>query len=829
MTDKTVLTAAQLPAAISEAEAAERGYVARLSDAEPNLHTLIFENADGTRTLRLFDHPVKYEENGAVKDISLDIETTTGGFASAQSPINVSFPLILSNGIALAYEDVDVSMTPLPSSAPPLGSITTVNMTGTLSEDNRTVSYDYDPDTVFEYQLTYAGFKEDIVVKEYTGQTEYAFLLHTGGLTLTEAGGSHFLTDEKGEIRATLGDVIILTADGCNNALGSMTYETVKANDTYLLTIHVDAAYLADENTAYPIRIDPTLEINYEGSGAAAIEDATVISQSVYPYPEYNSSYLFVGRHATFGITRTLMKFPGLDLDMIGTASQIISARLEVSHISYAANAASVSVSCHAFGGAWEVETVSWANTSSAAIYPTPSDSKSIFPGNGDDEITGNTDRYSFNLTSIVQMWKDGTASPSKGIVLKASSSVENGTASAYASLASYNRPADRPSFTMVYSNPYNSSTSDTSFYTNSILGPQSFTINSGTESHTLTFPIYNDDNLQLRANCYGYALKMACESTIENAGYPYPYFDVNGDLQFDYYCYGQQPGEFGDKSSLNEFANGTSNYDKTISLYRHFGITIDHVMNMIELDFQRLGYEIVSTAKYQTASEISSGGLTNKRLVLLVVGNGDYHFYLQHYNNMWSHKRGCLAAQSTCIGNCNTTTYLTNQTILDHCQEGGYNADYIFFYIDKPAPIDYFHGDGMEQTCVDYTPLDQRDMAGWYNRQIDQSKSAFSSGTMISGTIDYIGDDDNYAFDLSVTRQYTFVVTTKKDGSQYSHPICVEITDSSGQTISSGVYSGNETFTATLSAGQIYHMCISSNESQALFEHWREYSVIIM
>ena len=37
VTDKTVLTAAQLPAAISEAEAAERGYVARLSDAEPNL------------------------------------------------------------------------------------------------------------------------------------------------------------------------------------------------------------------------------------------------------------------------------------------------------------------------------------------------------------------------------------------------------------------------------------------------------------------------------------------------------------------------------------------------------------------------------------------------------------------------------------------------------------------------------------------------------------------------------------------------------------------------------------------------------------------------
>ena len=27
--------------------------------------------------------------------------------------------------------------------------------------------------TSFVYELTYAGFKEDIVVEEYTGQTEY--------------------------------------------------------------------------------------------------------------------------------------------------------------------------------------------------------------------------------------------------------------------------------------------------------------------------------------------------------------------------------------------------------------------------------------------------------------------------------------------------------------------------------------------------------------------------------------------------------------------------------------------------------------------------------
>lgn len=90
-TDDTVEEAFTLPDIIDETEAAEHGYVSRVRAAETNLNTLVFRNDDGTNTMRIFDHPVKFEDEGVVKDITLGIKSVRGGFASAQSPIRTFF------------------------------------------------------------------------------------------------------------------------------------------------------------------------------------------------------------------------------------------------------------------------------------------------------------------------------------------------------------------------------------------------------------------------------------------------------------------------------------------------------------------------------------------------------------------------------------------------------------------------------------------------------------------------------------------------------------------------------------------------------------------
>ena len=214
----------ELPDIVDSVEAKENDYVGRVEAEEKDLYTFVFANGDGTNTMRIYSHPVKYvAEDGSIRDISLDIEAKTGGgFVTADHEIVTTFESKLTDGITLEYNDVEIMLVP----ALGLGTMPTAE----LSTDGKVVTYEMNDITSFVYELTYAGFKEDIVVEEYTGQTEYEFTLFTNGLTLCEEYGSYYLADAEGNVEATIGDIIVFTADERNNTMGSMTYETVRAN-----------------------------------------------------------------------------------------------------------------------------------------------------------------------------------------------------------------------------------------------------------------------------------------------------------------------------------------------------------------------------------------------------------------------------------------------------------------------------------------------------------------------------------------------------------------------------------------------------------------------
>lgn len=243
----------ELPDIVDSVEAKENDYVGRVEAEEKDLYTFVFANGDGTNTMRIYSHPVKYvAEDGSIRDIALDIEAKRGGgFVTADHEIVTTFESKLTDGITLEYKDVKIILVPELG----LGTMPTAE----LSTGGKVVTYEMNDVTSFVYELTYAGFKEDIVVEEYTGQTEYEFTLLTNGLTLCEEYGSYYLADAEGNIEASIGDIIVFTSDERNNTMGSMTYETVRANQEYVLTIHLDADYLADKDTVYPIRIDPTI------------------------------------------------------------------------------------------------------------------------------------------------------------------------------------------------------------------------------------------------------------------------------------------------------------------------------------------------------------------------------------------------------------------------------------------------------------------------------------------------------------------------------------------------------------------------------------------
>lgn len=163
-----VLERSTVPDIVGYDEALRMNHVRRLyEDEADNLNTVIFLNADGSKTMYVFDHPIKYiGEDGTVKDISLEIAESGmngSGYQSISSPALTTFSAQFSDGISLSGNGVEIRLAPvLTTTNTGVAARTTLGSLNTYAEvqkiDSKKVSYRYDDVTTVEYSLTYTGF-----------------------------------------------------------------------------------------------------------------------------------------------------------------------------------------------------------------------------------------------------------------------------------------------------------------------------------------------------------------------------------------------------------------------------------------------------------------------------------------------------------------------------------------------------------------------------------------------------------------------------------------------------------------------------------------------
>ena len=89
------------------------------------------------------------------------------------------------------------------------------------------------------------------------------------------------------------------------------------ANQSYILTAVVDEAFLLDEDTVYPVTIDPSVEVqSYRGEMIKNIEDVPLYNGRAN-HTHGSNAYNVIGRMDYWsgvyhGTGRTLVRFPGL-------------------------------------------------------------------------------------------------------------------------------------------------------------------------------------------------------------------------------------------------------------------------------------------------------------------------------------------------------------------------------------------------------------------------------------------------------------------------------------------------------------------------------------
>lgn len=194
-----VLDEATVPELLDINEVKEKEHVNRLYEQEEDLNTVIFQNKDGTKTMYLYNEPVKYKDkDGKIKDKSTKLSETKdrkngNKYETTKNDIIVQFPDSITSGLSLQYDKINIKLTPITEKE--VKSIKKAEKSSLKTpsdvKDNEKVKYSgvFGDKTEILYTPTYSGVKEDIVLHEYTGQNEFKFSLSTNGLTLCNDNG----------------------------------------------------------------------------------------------------------------------------------------------------------------------------------------------------------------------------------------------------------------------------------------------------------------------------------------------------------------------------------------------------------------------------------------------------------------------------------------------------------------------------------------------------------------------------------------------------------------------------------------------------------------
>lgn len=415
---RTELTEQNLPDVIDAETAIADGYVARLNSEEQSLSEVVLEKDDGTRALYLFSENVKYiDENGDVADKSNNAVRKGRAFVNEGNDVEIILPATLTAGIAVHSDELNITMKPLTDS---IGrSLSTAVQT---EEDTVLYSDVFDSSTDIEYTYTYSGVKENIILESYNGKNSFDYEVTTGGLTLYEDKGTLLLADENGEVKATLGEVIVFSADNKNNTFGKYTIKELEKNSRYKVTVSVDREYLTDPKTKYPVKIDPNLNtIDYN----IVVHDMQVFKgKDGKGTSETSAGYSGVSRvgWTDWGACRTLIKLNNFSFATykISNSWQIESAYIELRDL-MCQGGSGVPISCGQFNGNFwtEKDTRTWNGLE--AENSSLSSPVSVTYGNGNSKrnLSDKDQWYNWNIIGIVKKWAIDSSLKEKGLQLR--------------------------------------------------------------------------------------------------------------------------------------------------------------------------------------------------------------------------------------------------------------------------------------------------------------------------------------------------------------------------------------------------------------------------
>ena len=260
------------------------------------------------------------------------------------------------------------------------------------------------PNTNVVYDLQGNQLKESVVLQRYDASLwGYRYTLNTGDLVpiLRE--------DQQIDLRHPKTNEVILTmpAPYMMDDNGETSYDVevvlTQNGNNYLLSYYLPREWLADDDRAWPVILDPVITLSGIYSN---VDDITVTEN-------YNEAVgrgvIQCGYYSEAGAMRFYMQF--LQLPTLESADVIVDATIRLNKPYNSGTTANIFV--HKVMEAWSQTTISWAtqpayNSNSEAYVAC--------------KLAGN---YTWNITNMVRDWYE---TENYGMVFKVQSEIENGS-----------------------------------------------------------------------------------------------------------------------------------------------------------------------------------------------------------------------------------------------------------------------------------------------------------------------------------------------------------------------------------------------------------------
>jgi hypothetical protein len=270
-----------------------------------------FLQSDGSRLLRIADHPVNFKRGGTWVPIEDKlVEAGDGTWQPAASPVPVSLPAGLAgHAVTLGTGAHQVSFSLQGAEG----------VSGVASGDERSYS-SVRRGVSASYRATARGVRETLTLANASAPSEYSYSLALAdGLhaALTAEGGA-LVADAQGHTVYTIAAPTITDSSKAALASAKPVHYVLNAAGT-VLTLVVDKSWLSSSSRVFPVRIDPDW---YFG----AVEDCSIMSGSAYENEGLCGAPLYVGHNGTENVTaRSLLRY---NLESVPKGSQVISSSI---------------------------------------------------------------------------------------------------------------------------------------------------------------------------------------------------------------------------------------------------------------------------------------------------------------------------------------------------------------------------------------------------------------------------------------------------------------------------------------------------------------------